>query len=111
MVGGTHAQAPRCRARPGPLSTLPTGRVDILPRPPSPAGKVFGIPAFFSAASAADGTGSMTGRRVTDAPVLVTGASGFIAGHIIQGLLARGYRVRGTVRKPDASEMRHLRVL
>ena len=35
---------------------------------------------------------------VTHAPVLVTGASGFIASHIVGQLLARGYRVRGTVR-------------
>jgi dihydroflavonol-4-reductase len=32
--------------------------------------------------------------------VLVTGASGFIASHIISQLLAAGYRVRGTVRDP-----------
>jgi len=31
----------------------------------------------------------------------VTGASGFIAAHIVRDLLARGYRVRGTVRNPD----------
>jgi dihydroflavonol-4-reductase len=31
-------------------------------------------------------------------PVLVTGASGFIALRIVEQLLARGYRVRGTVR-------------
>ena len=30
--------------------------------------------------------------------VLVTGASGYIAAHIIQQLLEQGYRVRGTVR-------------
>ena len=30
--------------------------------------------------------------------VLVTGASGFIAAHIIQQLQKEGYRVRGTVR-------------
>jgi nucleoside-diphosphate-sugar epimerase len=33
-----------------------------------------------------------------DEIVLVTGASGFIASHIIKQLLERGYRVRGTVR-------------
>ncbi len=33
--------------------------------------------------------------------VLVTGASGFIARHIIVKLLNAGYRVRGTVRSPD----------
>ena len=30
--------------------------------------------------------------------VLVTGVSGFIASHIVDQLLERGYRVRGTVR-------------
>ncbi|WP_433564462.1 SDR family oxidoreductase [Nocardia sp. CA-151230] len=30
--------------------------------------------------------------------VLVTGASGYVAGHVIQELLGQGYRVRGTVR-------------
>ena len=33
-----------------------------------------------------------------DTLVLVTGASGFIAGHCIQALIADGYSVRGTVR-------------
>lgn len=28
----------------------------------------------------------------------VTGASGFLAGHIVKQLLEKGYRVRGTVR-------------
>lgn len=40
---------------------------------------------------------------VTDAPVLVTGASGFVATHIVEQLLAGGYRVRGTVRNPEKS--------
>ena len=35
----------------------------------------------------------------TNKPVCVTGASGFIAAHIIRELLERGYRVRGTVRE------------
>ncbi|HEX2658574.1 MAG TPA: NAD-dependent epimerase/dehydratase family protein, partial [Polyangia bacterium] len=35
---------------------------------------------------------------VTDAPVLVTGAASFVGSRIVQLLLARGYRVRGTVR-------------
>ena len=43
----------------------------------------------------------MTAGPVTDSPVAVTGASGFIASHIVQQLLAGGYRVRGTVRDPD----------
>jgi len=38
---------------------------------------------------------------VSAAPVCVTGASGFIAAHIVRTLLERGYRVRGTVRNPD----------
>lgn len=33
--------------------------------------------------------------------VLVTGASGFIAKHCILTLLARGFRVRGTLRRPE----------
>jgi dihydroflavonol-4-reductase len=32
-------------------------------------------------------------------PVCITGASGFIAAHIVRELLERGYHVRGTVRK------------
>ena len=39
---------------------------------------------------------------VTDLPICVTGASGFIASHLVAQLLARGYRVRGTVRKSAA---------
>jgi dihydroflavonol-4-reductase len=35
---------------------------------------------------------------VSSSPVCVTGASGFIAAHIVRDLLARGYRVRGTIR-------------
>jgi len=35
---------------------------------------------------------------VTHAPVLVTGAAGFVASHVVSLLLARGYTVRGTVR-------------
>jgi dihydroflavonol-4-reductase len=44
--------------------------------------------------------------------VAVTGATGFIASHLIAELLATGYRVRGTVRKLDrAAEHRHLTTL
>jgi dihydroflavonol-4-reductase len=42
-----------------------------------------------------------TTAPATNKPVCVTGASGFIAAHIVRDLLARGYRVRGTVRNPD----------
>jgi len=38
---------------------------------------------------------------VTSGAVCVTGATGFIATHIVRNLLGRGYRVRGTVRNPD----------
>jgi len=34
--------------------------------------------------------------------ILVTGANGFVAGHCIKAALARGYRVRGTLRRPEA---------
>ena len=35
------------------------------------------------------------------AAVLVTGASGFVATHVVQQLLQQGYHVRGTVRSLD----------
>jgi len=37
-------------------------------------------------------------------PVLVTGATGFIAAHVVQQLLERGERVRGTVRSRAAGD-------
>jgi dihydroflavonol-4-reductase len=44
--------------------------------------------------------------------VLVTGASGFIASHVVEQLLAAGHRVRGTVRDPARqAELAHLRAL
>jgi dihydroflavonol-4-reductase len=44
--------------------------------------------------------------------VLVSGATGYIAGHVIKGLLATGHRVIGTVRDPaDAARVAHLRAL
>ena len=46
------------------------------------------------------------GRR---ARVLVTGATGFVAGHCIGDLLARGYDVRGTVRSLKTADLAHLR--
>lgn len=51
-------------------------------------------------------------EHVMSSPVLVTGATGFIASRVIEGLLARGYTVRGTVRslkKPgDIGRLRQL---
>ncbi len=46
---------------------------------------------------------------ITTTPVLVTGASGFIATRIVEQLLAAGYRVRGTVR--SLSKEKELAVL
>ena len=43
------------------------------------------------------------------AMVLVTGATGFVAGHCIVDLLARGYHVRGTVRDLRTADLAHLR--
>jgi nucleoside-diphosphate-sugar epimerase len=41
--------------------------------------------------------------------VLVTGATGFAAGHCISDLLAHGYDVRGTVRNRQRADLAHLR--
>eukprot|EP00668_Euglena_longa_P013018 GGOE01015555.1.p1 GENE.GGOE01015555.1~~GGOE01015555.1.p1 ORF type:complete len:650 (-),score=219.86 GGOE01015555.1:8-1957(-) len=48
-----------------------------------------------------------------DSPVVaVTGASGFLAGHVIQCLVDRGYTVRGSVRSLQAADkVAHLRTL
>lgn len=44
--------------------------------------------------------------------VLISGATGFIAGHTIEALLAAGHRVTGTVRNPaDEAATAHLRAL
>jgi nucleoside-diphosphate-sugar epimerase len=43
--------------------------------------------------------------------VLVTGATGFIAGHCIQELLAHGYAVRGSVRNLATADVAHLHAL
>ena len=74
----TPERAPE-RADPGPLRDLPAG-FRVYPKSMS---------AHPSAAP------------ISDTRVCVTGASGFIAAHIVRDLLARGYRVRGTVRDPD----------
>ena len=43
--------------------------------------------------------------------VCVTGATGFIASRIVEALLGRGYRVRGTVRQTESEAVRLLRAL
>lgn len=43
--------------------------------------------------------------------VLVTGATGFVAGHCIRELLEHGYQVRGSVRSLARSDVTHLRAL
>lgn len=49
---------------------------------------------------------------ITESPILVTGASGFIASHIVCELLSRGYRVRGSVRSlAKDKDFAHLRAM
>lgn len=43
--------------------------------------------------------------------VLVTGATGFIAGHCVEELLTHGYAVRGTVRNLATADVAHLHAL
>ena len=43
--------------------------------------------------------------------VLVTGATGFIAGHCIEELLRHGYAVRGTVRDKTTANVAHLHAI
>lgn len=46
---------------------------------------------------------------VTTAPVCVTGATGYVAGAVVQELLENGYSVRGTTRDPElAWRQRHV---
>lgn len=45
---------------------------------------------------------------MSDVKVLVTGATGFIAGHCIRELLAHGYAVRGTVRSLATADVAYL---
>jgi len=49
---------------------------------------------------------------ISESPILVTGASGFIASHLVRELLARGYRVRGSVRSlAKEKDFAHLRAM
>ncbi|MBM2620472.1 aldehyde reductase [Actinoplanes sp. LDG1-06] len=43
--------------------------------------------------------------------VLVTGATGYLAGHCINELLTHGYSVRGTVRNVKTADVAHLRAI
>jgi len=45
---------------------------------------------------------------VSKGTVLVTGATGFIAGHCVEELLRHGYAVRGTVRRLETADVTHL---
>lgn len=47
----------------------------------------------------------------TSRPICVTGASGFVASHIVEQLLAAGHHVRGTVRDPAGKACAHLKRL
>ncbi|MEM6996878.1 MAG: GDP-mannose 4,6-dehydratase, partial [Myxococcota bacterium] len=47
----------------------------------------------------------MAGRAIEKGElVCVTGASGYIGSHVVEALLRRGYRVRGTVRDATAAD-------
>lgn len=47
--------------------------------------------------------GSNTRFVAMEEPVLITGASGFVASHVVNAFLSRGYKVRGTVRSEEAA--------
>jgi len=49
--------------------------------------------------------------QTTATQVLVSGATGFVASHVVKELLAAGHRVRGTVRRTDPEAVKHLREL
>ena len=51
------------------------------------------------------------GAGVVSERVLVTGATGFLAGHGIAELLGAGYEVRGSVRRLATADVAHLRAV
>ena len=57
-------------------------------------GAATGVRAGWTATTTTGKLARVNGRR----PVLVTGGSGFVASHLVSQLLARGYRVRASVR-------------
>jgi len=48
---------------------------------------------------------------MAETKVLVTGATGFLAGHCIEELLSHGYAVRGTVRNASTASVAHLHAI
>ena len=48
---------------------------------------------------------------MAETKVLVTGATGFLAGHCIEELLSHGYAVRGTVRNAATANVTHLHTI
>eukprot|EP01080_Neovahlkampfia_damariscottae_P006606 gene6606-10769_t len=51
----------------------------------------------------------MSENKTTESPIVVTGANGFIASHIIEQLLSNGYKVKGTTRTLEESKIEHLK--
>ncbi len=48
----------------------------------------------------------------TSSPVMVTGATGYVAGHVVERLLQAGCTVHAAVRDPnDAKKLAHLKAL
>ena len=47
---------------------------------------------------------STPATQAVQQPILLTGITGFIAGHLAERLLGEGISVRGTARRPDAAE-------